>query len=231
MRVVAFAYLAALVAAATAEAGQPLVTDDAAVLPTKTCQVEAWARWLHDGREHFVVPACSPLPDLELTAGGARTYANESGWSSLVQLQAKTASSQRIGETWSFGALMGAVRDTGAPRGSSAFQTYYGKALASYYPASNIEFDLNLGIAHTYGTGSFALAGAAVQYGVIDRLQLLLEAFRDEPGRAKYQTGIRYAAIPNRFEVYLSYGNRMGGVSTDWWSVLGIRLQSAPFLP
>jgi Putative MetA-pathway of phenol degradation len=231
MRAVAFVPLAASIAASAVEAGQPLVTDDAAVVQAKTCQVEAWTRSLHDGREYWVLPACNPFEALELSAGGARADASENGWSTQAQLQAKAVLNRSPGDEWSFGALAGMQRDTAAPHGRSAFQTIYGKALASYYPDPSIELDLNLGVAHTYKSGSFALAGVAVQYRVVERLQLLLEAFRDEPGRAKYQTGVRLAAVPNRLELYVSYGNRIGNISSDWWSVVGIRLQSTEFLP
>ena len=133
--------------------------------------------------------------------------------------------------TWSVGALAGAQRDTGAPHGGSAFQNYYGKALASFHPSKQVEIDFNLGIAYRYGVRRYALGAIALQYQLTDRLQMLVETFRDEPGQSKYQTGFRYVAIPNRFEVYLSYGNRFGASSTDWWTIAGIRLQTAAFLP
>ena len=43
---------------------------------------------------------------------------------------------------------------------------------------------------------------------------------------------MRYAIVPERFEVYASYGNRLGSTSEDaWWAVAGIRINTAPFLP
>ena len=58
--------------------------------------------------------------------------------------------------------------------------------------------------------------------------QLLGEIFRDAPGRTKFQAGARYVAVPNRLEGYLSYGNRIGRESTAWWTIVGIRVQTAP---
>ena len=72
------------------------------------------------------------------------------------------------------------------------------------------------------------LAGADVQYSPLDRMQLLGEIFRDEPGRAKYQAGIRFTVIPDRFEAFVSYGSRFAGRADDWWAIAGIRLQSPP---
>ena len=75
------------------------------------------------------------------------------------------------------------------------------------------------------------MAGAAVQYEIIGNVQLLAEAFRDEPGRAKYQVGARYVVVPDRLEAYASYGNRFNGPSDHWFAILGIRVQTAAFLP
>ena len=127
--------------------------------------------------------------------------------------------------------MRAARSDTGAPHGSSAFQLYYARALASWYPRSDLEIDLNLGAANAYGSGTFALAGAAIQYAVTGNVQLLAEAFRDESGSPKYQVGARYVLVPNRLEAYASYGNRFYGSSDRWSAILGIRVQTAAFLP
>jgi hypothetical protein len=219
------------VTASSVEAAQPLVTDDAAVVAPKTCQLEAWTRSAHDGRDYWAQPACNFTGNLELAVGGARAKPDAGESSSLVQLQAKTVLFSLADGEWSFGMSAGGGRDTGAPHGSSAFQVYYAKALASWYPRSDLEIDLNLGAANAFGSGTFRLAGAAIQYTVISNVQLLAEAFRDEPGSTKYQVGARYIVIPNRFEAYASYGNRFNGPSDQWSAIIGIRVQTAAFLP
>jgi hypothetical protein len=217
-------------ASSSALGAQPLVTDDAAVVAAKTCQLEAWARLTHGDRDYSAQPACSFVSNLELAIGGARAQLDLGNKSSIVQLQAKTVLLSRGNGAWSLGTALGLARDTGAPHGDSAFQTYYAKGLASWYPHSNLEIDFNLGGANVYGSGTFALAGAAVQYAVVTNVQLLAEAFRDEPGRGKYQVGARYIVIADRLEAYVSYGNRFNGPSSQSWSIIGIRVQSPPFL-
>jgi hypothetical protein len=220
-----------LATAASAEAAQPLVTDDAAVVAPKTCQLEAWSRSAHDGRLYAVQPACNFTGNLELTIGAARTNPDTGESSNVVQLQAKTVVYQLDDRVWSFGMVVGGARDTGEPHGSSAFQLYYVKALASWYPRSDLEIDLNLGAGNGYGSGTFSLAGAAIQYAVIGNVQLLGEIFRDEPGNTKYQVGARYIVVPDRFEAYASYGNRFSGPSDQWSAIIGIRVQTVAFLP
>ena len=76
------------VTALSVEAAQPLVTDDAAVVAPKTCQLEAWTRSAHDGRVYGAQPACNFTGNLELTVGGARAKSHADESSSIVQLQA-----------------------------------------------------------------------------------------------------------------------------------------------
>jgi len=216
--------------AASAHAGQPLVTDDAAVVAPKTCQLEAWIASGHEGREYWAQPACNFTGNLELAVGGARAVPHSGATSSLEQLQAKTVLFSADDDAWSFGILAGAGRDTGTPHGGSAFQLYSAKALASLHPSNDLEIDLNLGAANVYGTGTFAVAAAAVQY-TIGHVQLLGEVYRGEPGHASYQVGARYIVVPDRFEAYASYGNRFSGSSDQWSAIVGIRLQTPAFLP
>jgi len=211
-----------------ANAAQPLVNDNAAPVDAGACQVEAWMRFFHRGYDVWAVPACNRFAGVEIAAGGARTFRRDGDQSSQFQLQAKTLLIADDASPWSLGASAGAQRDTAAPHGRAAFQTFYAKALTSFIPSNDIEVDINAGLANTYGVGTYALAGAAIQYALYDRLQALGEIFRDEPGRAKYQAGVRYTIVPGRFEAYLSYGNRIGSHSTQWWTIAGVRLQTAP---
>ena len=219
------------VTASSVEAAQPLVTDDAAVVAPKTCQLEAWVLSHHDGRDYVAQPACNFTGNLELSVGAGRARPNDGESTSLLQLQAKTVLFALDDRVWSFGAVGGAARDTGAPHGSSAFQAFYAKALASWYPREDLEIDLNIGAANAYGQGTFALAGAAIQYTVVTNVQLLAEAFRAEPGTPRYQVGARFIIVPDRLEAYASYGNRFNGSSDQWSAIFGIRLQTAAFLP
>jgi hypothetical protein len=209
-----------------ADAAQPLATDDAAILPPWTCQVEAYVRAFRHGSETWLAPACNPGGIAELSIAAARVQADEDGRSTLLQLQAKTLFVPRDDRRWSAGATFGAQRDTALPRGGSSYQTWYAKALASFYPTEVLELDFNLGQGYSHGTGRYALAAVAAQYQAAETLQVLAELYRDEPGRTKYQAGARYIAIPNRFEAYVSYGNRLGRHGGADVAVIGVRLQT-----
>ena len=218
------------VAASAADAGQPLVTDDAAVVAPKTCQLEGGVRAARDDRLWFAQPACNFGGELEWSAGGAHFAPDDGDPSTIVQLQLKSVLWRRSDGTASLGASLGALRDTGAAHGRSAFQAYYAKGLASWYPQDGLEFDLNLGAANTYGSGTYAFAGIAATATVVTSVQLLGEVFHDEPGPWKFQFGVRSVVVANRIELYASYGNRFNG-STGGFVVAGFRLQSPAFLP
>jgi hypothetical protein len=223
--------LAVVAAASSVHGAEPLVTDDAEVVTAKACQVEAWIRPMRGGREYWVQPACNFGGNLEVAVGGARFHPDGGESSSSILLQAKWVPFARDEGSWSFGAIGSAVRETGAPHGGSAFQTYHGRLLASWYPRDDFQVDLNLGVANAHEHGTFSIAGAAVQYALTSGAQLLGEIFRDEPGRTKYQAGVRWTVIPNRFEVYAAYGDRFSGSSRSWFATIGIRLQTPAFLP
>jgi len=211
-------------------AGQPLFTDDAAVVQSKTCQVESWVSAAHDASAYWLLPACNFTGNVELTAGGARVHPDDGAGSGLIQLQAKTVVSPRREDRWAFGGVAGAIRDTGAAPGGSAYQTYYAKAVTSVFPSEPLEIDLNIGAANTLHLGTFPILGAALQYAIGTRTALLAETFRDSPGRGKYQVGARYSIVPARLDGFVSYGNRYGSPG-EWSVVAGIRVNSAQFLP
>ena len=215
-----------------AHSGAPLVTDDAAIIEAKSCQLESWIEASHGARAYWAVPACNFTGRVEWALGGAGVNPADSPSSVWYAIQAKTVFAQGGDGFWSVGAVGGVIRDTGPVASDASSTTYYGKALLSLYPRETLEVDLNLGGSNVFGAGAAVTAGAAVQYEVLPRATLLAEIFRDERGPGKFQLGARYAFIPSRLEGYLSYGNCLGNLTgSSWWAVAGIRINTAPFLP
>jgi hypothetical protein len=212
-----------------AVAGAPLVTDDASVVTPGTCQLEVWGMAARDAHAFTAQPACNLVADTELAVGASRTWADDSGTSSGLVIQLKHVFVADPDGAWAFGAEAGAQRDTAAPPGRSAFATGYARALATWNPSDSLELDFNAGAASTRGSGSYALAGVAVQYAITPAMKLLGEVYHDEPGTGKAQVGIRFVVVPDRFEVYGSYGERFANHG-DWWAIVGVRLQSRKLL-
>jgi hypothetical protein len=215
--------------ASVAVAGEPLVTDDASVVDAGTCQVEAWAMPARDARTLAVQPACNLVADTELALGASRTWQDDAGTSNSLLVQLKHVFVADPDGAWALGATLGAQRDTPAPAGGSPFDTTYAKAIATWNTSDSLELDVNAGVAHTRGSGRYALGAVAVQYAVVPAMKLLGEVYHDEPGTGKVQAGVRFVVVPDRFEVYGSYGERLANRG-DWWAIVGVRLQSRKLL-
>jgi hypothetical protein len=221
-----------LACASVAQAGAPLVTDDASVIEAKSCQFEAWVNSARGARDYWAVPACNFSGNLELSLGMAGVNPAGEASSQQVVLQAKTVLARSDDGAWSVGAVGGVGRDNGPVQEGASSMAYYAKALLSLNPNEALEFDLNLGASNDFGAGTVLAAGAAMQYKFLPHTTALAEVFRNERGPGKYQVGLRYAFVPERFEAYASYGNRLGSAAGDsWWAVIGIRINTAPFLP
>jgi hypothetical protein len=211
-------------------AGAPLVTDDAAVVAAGSCQIEAWGVLAHDGRGAFAQPACNLLADTELALGVSRNWPDDESASSTMLAQLKHVFAAAHDGAWAFAASAGASRDTAAAHGNSAFDTGYARAIATFNAGDRLAIDVNGGIADTRGSGSYALGGLALRYAAPGNVQLLGEVYHDSPGTAKAQVGVRVAVVPDRFEVYASYGERLADRG-DWWVIVGVRLQTRRLLP
>src|SRR4029453_7595962 len=101
-----------LVAAARgAAAARPLVADDARVVDPGACQFETWARLGDAGEEYWALPACSPIANLELTAGVGVLPSERGGPPEhpSVQLQAKTLFRSLAAHRTGVGLVVGTV--------------------------------------------------------------------------------------------------------------------------
>ena len=219
----------AVIEAPFATAGEPLFTDDDTLVDPGYCQVEAWAMPARDSHGLFAQPACNLAFDTELALGLSRS-SSDGERSSAMAVQLKHIFFNAPGDAWAFGASAGAMRDTSIAHGRSAFDTWYAKGIVALAASDDLELDFNLGAASTYGVGGYALAGMAAQYKVSARTELLGEVYRDAPGHAKAQAGLRVSVVPDRFDVYASVGQPFGQ-HHERWAVIGIRVQSDRLLP
>jgi len=218
-----------LVVVAPAEAGAPLVTDDADVIEDKSCQFEAWATARQAARDYWAVPACNFFWNTELSLGFAGENKADAPSARQYVLQVKSQFAKRE-SVWSIGAVAGIGRENGSGEPEAPSSAYYGKALLSLFPTDDLEVDVNLGASRDFGAKATVAAGLALQYEIFERTTAFAEVFHDQKGPGSYQVGARYAFVPDRFEAYASYGNRLGS-EKQWWATAGIRINTTAFLP
>jgi hypothetical protein len=222
-------WLATLAVPAPADAGEPLATDDASILERGVCQFEAWHRWSpNGGHEGWGVPACSVTDWLELGAGFARSRERDAGSHTLVLLQAKSVFAGDADGRWAAGAVVSGLRDGAREGGQAAFHQSSALGLVSFaLPEQRLRVHANAGIVHDRDDGTTGAWGTALEYDFFHAWTALAEVFRDGPGRASYQLGVRYTLVTDRVELFASGGERFGGGS-DWFAKFGVRFQSWP---
>jgi len=236
-RTLALATLADLLsmfAAQSADAGRPMITDDARILDPKACQLEGWTRVNRDSTEYWLMPACNPFGPFELGYGGGRTHENGHGdalTESLVQLKAVVKPLQVNG--WGWGISLGADRHLRREAGNGwPGDVYVNLPVTASFRDDEVVMLLNAGTLHrrdlhrTIGTWGL---GSELRIG--EDLYLLPEAYGNDRGRPFYQLALRYWVVKDRLEIDGGFGNRLGGDTSERYFTLGVHAQWPPFLP
>jgi hypothetical protein len=212
----------------TALAAQPLATDDAAILPKGVCHVESWHRWsTGDGHEGWLLPGCGVNDFLELQFGGARYRDADVGGHSLLLLQAKSVFYRDPGDRWSAGAVGYALRDGGHESRNSLVHDAAALGLVSFNALDEtLRVHVNAGVIYRRDEFTTGAWGIAVEFDFREDWTVLGEIFREEPGRPKFQLGLRYTLVTDRVELFASGGDRIGGKGDGWFAKFGVRFQT-----
>jgi hypothetical protein len=209
-------------------AGEPLATDDASILPQGLCQVEAWHRWsTRGGHVGWFVPACSPNDHVEIGVGAARYREADAGGHGLLLLQAKSVFYRDPDDRWSAGAVAAAVHDTGRESRRNGFHETSALGLVSFNaPDQTLRVHVNAGVAYVHTEFTTGVWGTAAEFDFREGWTVMGEVYRDEPGRPKYQLGLRYTLVTDRVELFISGGDRINGNAESWFAKFGVRFQT-----
>ena len=198
MRSFAWCVLFVAVIQAPAEAARPFVTDDARMTAAGSCQLESWTRFYDDNTEVWALPACNPTGNLELTFGGGQARYQETSLS------------------------------TSDPGPNLHGNTYIYFPLSMSFADDRVVAHLNAGWLHdkslsrerfTWGIGS--------EINATPRLMVVAESFGDDRDRPYWQTGVRYAIVPNLFQVDATVGTQSGMGNAHRWFSFGVRYTPA----
>ncbi|RZS80866.1 hypothetical protein [Pigmentiphaga kullae] len=222
--------LAACCGASPAQAARPMITDDARIVDAKSCQVESWVRRNDDSTEYWAMPACNPTGNLELTLGGARGRLDGRVRTTDVQFQVKTLLKPLETDGWGVGVAAGTVRH---PHAAGASRDWYAYVPASVSLAGDrVVVHGNLGWMDAADAGSrHATWGLGSETRLAERTWLIAETFGHDRRKPSYQFGLRHWLVPDRVQIDVTYGNRMGAGREERWISLGLRLLSPAFLP
>ena len=222
----------ALLAAAPLRAAQPYVTDDARLVPAGACQLEVGKRVLRGSREAWLLPACNPLGNLELSLGMNRAHAVDTERATAIVVQAKSLIRElKPGE---YG--LGWVANLESRRHPRPGQSRTGDAhVAGIYSHSfrddTFFIHANAGVRRLRDEhATEATWGLAAEYNFTERIAALVEASDTTRSPRGYQAGLWFALVPDRLELDISVGGDARDFrETRYWTV-GIRMYTAPFL-
>jgi hypothetical protein len=225
------ALLALFVAAIAlpAGAGEPLVTEDASILPKGACQLESWYRRERGRDVLWALPACSPGDQVEFAAGAA-AYRDDTGSHGVFLVQAKPMLYRDPDGRWAAAAVLVAARDTARPSGRTGFQDAAALGVATVnFIDETLRVHVNAGVVHSHDEFTTGAWGLAAEYDLSGSWTLLGEAYRDSPGRPHFQLGVRRTIIADRLEVFASAGDQLHGTSDTRFLKIGMRLQADVF--
>ncbi len=214
-----------------AEAARPFVTDDARLTTAGSCQLESWTRFYADSTEVWALPACNPTGNLELTVGGGQARNQDASLSSSEDyvLQAKTLFRALETNGWGWGAAVGTVRHPEINPGPNLHgNTYLYFPLSLSFADDRVVMHFNTGWLHDKSLSRERLTwGIGSEINATHRLTLVAESFGDDLAGPYWQTGVRYAIIPNLFQVDATVGRQTGASDANRWFSFGVRFTPA----
>ena len=212
-------------------AGRPFTTEDAAVVPDKACQVEAWLDRSREATQAWIAPACNFGANVEWQAGFARTHAGGEGFYSGSYVQAKALLRAPAPDAFGFGFIVGANRFP-AQEAHRGYENAYVTVPASAYVGNATLAHLNLGWSHDRLLDRDTTTwGVALEHALTPRYTVLAEAFGENAGSPFLRLGGRATVIQNRLDIDLSVVARPGGARAERFVSLGLHWQTDAILP
>jgi hypothetical protein len=210
-----------------AYAARPFVTDDARLTTAGSCQVETWTRSYPSSLETWALPACNPTGNLEFTVGGGRAYfdALATPNSTDYVYQAKTLFRKLDLHTSGIGLAVGMVHHPSIQVGPNQHGNQY-----AFIPISvplnedRLIMHLNPGILRDKASQETRKTwGIGFEFNATPRWMLIAESFGDTSTGSYWQSGVRFAIIPNLLQVDTTTGKKYSGSSETQWISFGLR--------
>lgn len=209
---------------------RPFVTDDARLGYAGSCQLEAWNRIYRNSVENWALPACNPTGNLEFTVGGGMVnYHNAPNPGPDYVFQLKTLFKELETNSYGIGIAAGTISHPNAIPGPNLMGNYY--AYIPYSVSFADDFVIthtNVGYAYDKVIGqSRGLYGFGAEVNLTSRFMFIAETFGDTANNPFWQTGFRYAIVPDLFQVDATIGQQFSNNLNARWISFGIRFTPA----
>lgn len=218
--------LLCVVFSSPAWAARPFVTDDARLASASSCQLETWTRIYSDSTELWALPACNLTGNFEITLGAGTAKSDGVATTHDYVLQFKTLLKPLESNGYGVGFGIGTVKHPEIKPGPNQLGNTY-----AYVPVS-ISFNNdqtvmhgNLGWLRDRASGRNNLTyGVGGEFRLATQFTAIAEVFGDNRSKPFIQVGLRYAVIPEFFQMDTTIGQQFEGESDSQWLSFGIRL-------
>ena len=208
---------------------RPMVTDDADVVDTHSCQLETWG--LYDGNyaEYWAVPGCNMFWNLEISMGAMMSNVAVEGTEERFRTHQFVAGAKKIfGDLESKGYSYGLVLGNAYNFLYSKYRNdHYGYLLFSTaFFEHTLLFHSNLGYRfkrhqdepHIYHFG------LGLEKQLSKRIWILGEGLYERTADMQFQVGLRIWLLQDKIQLDGTYGNAFKGGQS--WVSMGLRFLS-----
>ena len=206
-------------------AARPFVTDDARLTNAGQCQLESWSRRYRSGTEFWILPACNPFGNFELSLGSGVAYDAQGVRSQDYIIQGKTLIRKLNTDDWGWGLAMGHVMHPAVNPGPNLMgNTYAYIPISRSFKQDDIIVHVNVGMLKDKASGLHKRTwGIGGELKLAPRLVGIAEAFGDHTASPYLQTGLRYAVRPDVFQVDMTVGQQQHNQGDNRWVSFGLR--------
>ena len=212
--------------------GQQYITDDAAITEFRACLIQIW----HGQRSSWALPACTPLRNLEVSAGLIAVWKDEADGHPeyVAQLKSILIPAKR-GRT-AVGLVLGTGRDPGLTGvRDPGWNVYTYLPVSTSFLNDRLILHNNIGYVYDHRTGTendrqLTTLASRAEVSLRKYFVVVGEIYDSTGSEAEFQLGVRAWGRPDKVQFDLSYG----GFLTRWgqaagWT-LGLALTTPPIL-
>ena len=209
-----------------AYAARPLVTDDARLTNAHSCQLESWTRMYQGGQELWAMPACNLGENLEVTLGGGSYHNRTEDYHTEDWVgQVKTLFKPLTSKSWGWGLAEGRVMHPNIQPGPNQMgHSYFYLPLSLSFADDDVVIHINAGLLHDQQQNrNKRTLGIGSEFQLGTRVRGIAEVFGDHTQAPDYQFGLRYAIVPELFQVDTTFGEQINGGAQSQWLSIGLR--------
>ena len=207
-------------------AGRPMVVDDAALVPPKSCQIEMWAQDNIENNEYWVVPACNSGRNLELAIGTGK-ITDHKDRNHFINIQAKTLLKPLTTNGWGVGFSVASQVDTNNSKNDWQFNIPVSFSMLN----DHFLIHLNAGVSREHLTHrNLTTWGIGTETQIASPIFLTAEVYGNDRHESFYQTGFKHMLYKDFVQLDASYGNSFSTSDQQFFS-LGLVFQSNKILP